>query len=220
MTSDIGAAPQSRLNPDHLDQTDRILLGVCAALWLLALGAGVAAVVALTNLGSRAPGADGDTETPWLLYTVIGVSAVVIIAAVPLLIRARRASAEVDPAPGTPAAGTPARTERPGAAFGDPVETSNLRGAAVPVIRRQPQPPASSRIGFPTAAVEQIMLRCPVIIASAVGGATALIGIATYLLATDHESASWVAYGLAGLVTVAMPVVPVLFLRRLRAVLA
>ena len=220
MTNDIGVAARTRLNSESLDQTDRILLGVCAALWLAALGAGVAAIVALTNLGSRGAEAGGDAETPWLLYTVIGVSAVVIIAAIPLLIRARRASAEAEPVAAAPSAGPAARTDRSGAAFGDPVEPSSIRGAAVPVIRRQPQPPASSRIGFPTEAVERILLRCPLVIGSAVGGATALVGIATYLVATDHDSAAWVAYALAGLVTIAMPVAPVYFLRKLRAVLA
>ena len=76
--------------PTQLDQTDRILLAVCAALWLAALGAAVAAIVALVDLASRHRPTRRDSETPWLLYTVIGVSAVVIVGAIPLLIRARR----------------------------------------------------------------------------------------------------------------------------------
>jgi hypothetical protein len=48
------------------------------------------------------------------------------------------------------------------------------------------------------------------------GIATAAIGVATYLMAVDSNTASWVFYGLAGLVTLAMPVVPWHFLRELR----
>lgn len=213
MADDTSAARGSRLNPETLDQTDRILLGVCAALWLIALGAGVAAIVALVDLSSNNVGTSGESETPWLLYTVIGVSAVVIVAAIPLLLRARRSAAE---GAGSPYAGT--RPDQ--SVFGDPVQTSNQRSAGAPAIRRQPIPPASSRLGFPTAAVEQIYLRCPVAIASAMGASTALIGLATYLAATEHEASAWAAYGVAGVIIVAMPAVPVFFLRQLRAVLA
>lgn len=217
MTSDTGV--RTGFDPSSLDKTDRILLGVCAVLWLLALGAGVAAIVALSKLGDANGGGDG--ETPWLLYAVIGVSAVVIIAAVPLLIRARReslASGDGGSAAG-PVAASPVASERPGAAFGDPV--ASVRPVGSPVIRRSPvPPPASSRVGFPTRAVERIFLRCPVSIAAAMGGATALTGIATYLAATDNDGTAWAAYGLAALVVVAMPAIPVFFLRQLRSVLA
>jgi hypothetical protein len=212
MANDPGAARGARLNPETLDQTDRILLGVCAALWLIALGAGVAAIVALVDLSSKNVGTNSESDTPWLLYTVIGVSAVVIVAAVPLLLRARRTAVE-----GGVAAPAGVRPEQ--SVFGDPVQTTNLPAGA-PAIRRQPTPPAISRVGFPTAAVEQIYLRCPVVIASAMGAGTALIGIATYLAATAHDTSAWVAYGIAGVIIVAMPVVPVFFLRQLRAVLA
>lgn len=213
MADDTSAARGSRPNTQALDQTDKILLGACAALWLTALGAGVAAIVALVDLSDKNVGTSSDVETPWLLYTVIGVSAVVIIAAVPLLLRARRTAVEGGATP--PAAAQPQQS-----AFGDPVQTTNLRPTGGPAIRRQPIAPAASRVGFPTAAVEQIYLRCPVAIASAMGAAAALIGVATYLTATENETASWVAYGVAGVIIVAMPVLPVLFLRQLRAVLA
>jgi len=213
MTHD-DAAGRSRLQPGTLDQTDRILVAACAALWLAALGAGVAAVVALVDLGSGHTATSSDSDTPWLLYTVIGVSAAVIIGAVPLLIRARRSSLG-----GQRPAARPAATARSG--FGDPVEaTTRLRTIGGPVIRRQPVPPASSRLGFPTAAVEQIWLRSSVVTACAIGAATTLIGVGTYLMATEHDTVAWVAYGLAGLVTVAMAAAPWFFLRQLRDVLA
>jgi hypothetical protein len=214
MTHD-DAAGRSRLQPGTLDQTDRILVAACAALWLAALGAGVAAVVALVDLGSGHTATSSDSNTPWLLYTVIGVSAAVIIGAVPLLIQARRSSLGGNQRP----AARPAATARSG--FGDPVEaTTRLRTIGGPVIRRQPVPPASSRLGFPTAAVDQIWLRSSVVTAGAIGAATTLIGVGTYLMATEHDTVAWVAYGLAGLVTVAMPAAPWFFLRQLRDVLA
>lgn len=217
MANDDGATTGSRLHPGTLDQTDRILVGVCAALWLAALGAGVAATVALVDLASGHTASTSDSETPWLLYAVIAVSAAVIVAAVPLLIRARRASMNgaTTPAPTAPAAGA-ARS-----GFGDPVEASTTpRTVGGPAIRRHPMPPASSRLGFPTAAVDRIWLRSSAATASAIGAATTLVGVGTYLMATGHDSAAWASYGVAGLVTVAMPAVPWFFLRQLRDVLA
>jgi hypothetical protein len=203
----------SRLHPGAMDQLDRILLGVCVVLWLAALGAGVAAVVALVGLGSGHSGGSeaSGSDTPWLLYTVIGLSAAVIVAAIPLLLRARRSNR---------GGGDVRSQSRPGrAVFGDPVETTKLRSFGGPAIRRHAIPPATSRVAFPTAAVDQVWLRCSVIIFSAIGAATAAIGMGTYLVATEHETASWFAYGLAGLITLAMPAVPWFYLRELRSIL-
>ena len=98
MAYDTEAAGGSRLrsafDPSELDRVDRILLGACAAIWLAALGTGVAAVVALVDLARGHPESSGESATPWLLYTVIGISALVIIGAVPLLLRARRMALE------------------------------------------------------------------------------------------------------------------------------
>jgi hypothetical protein len=205
---------RSQLNPSETDQVDRILIIVCAVLWLAALGAGVAAVVALVALASgRSVSAEAtQADTPWLLYTVIGLSAAVIVAAVPLLLRARRSN----PGGGdSRSPGPPARS-----VFGDPVETTKLRSFGGPAIRRNATPPASSRVAFPTAAVDQIWLRCSVIIFSAIGAATTVISVGTYLVATDRDTASWFAYGFAAVIALAMPAVPWFYLRQLRAVLA
>jgi hypothetical protein len=70
-----------------------------------------------------------------------------------------------------------------------------------------------------TAAVDQLWLRCAVVIAIAMGVATVAIGVATYLMAVDSNAAAWVFYVLAGLVTVAMPAIPWFYLRELRALL-
>ena len=62
------------LDTGELDRTDRILLGACAAVWLVALGAGVAATVALVDLGTAHARSTGKSETPWLLYVVIAMA--------------------------------------------------------------------------------------------------------------------------------------------------
>jgi hypothetical protein len=209
---DVG---RTKLNPGMLDQTDRILVGAAVALWLAALGTGVAAIVALVDLSAGHTTAAPDSDTPWLLYTVIGVSAAVIVGAVPLLIRARRSSLSG----GLRAAARPVAPVQSG--FGDPVEaTTKLRTPGGPVIRRQPVPPATSRVGFPTAAVDQVWLRCSAATAAAIGAATTLVAVGTYLMATEQDTTAWVLYGVAGLVTVAMPALPWFFLRQLRDVLA
>ncbi len=103
MPDNMDAAGRSRLrtglDTGEFDRTDRILLGACAAVWLAALGAGVAATVALVDLGTGHAQSTGESETPWLLYAVIAISAAVIIGAVPLLLRARRAALEESPPP-------------------------------------------------------------------------------------------------------------------------
>ena len=216
MTHD-DAAGRPRLHTDALDQTDRILVAVCVVLWLAALGAAVAAIVALVDLGTAHTANSPASETPWLLYTVIGVSAAVIVGAVPLLIRARRSSMTGTQRPIAPIA--PVATARSG--FGDPVDaTTRLRATGGPVVRRQSVPPVNSGLGFPTAAVDRIWLRSSAVTAGAIGAATTLISVGTYLLATEHDTVAWVAYGVAGLVTVAMPVAPWFFLRQLHDVLA
>jgi hypothetical protein len=226
MTSGIDAA--GRLRPSEgtdtggLDGLDRILLGICAVIWLAALGAAVAATVALVDLGSGHPPPSGSAETPWLLYSVIGISAAVIVGAVPLLLRARR-TAMAEPQPPVPA---PAAAAAPAPSIrGGETPTEKLRVfRSDPIIRRRPSVPAPSvpgryAPGAPVAAVDQLWLRCGVVIASAIGLATAAVGVSTYLMASDHDTAAWAVYGVAGLVTLAMPAVPWFYLRELRRML-
>ncbi|MEW5812709.1 MAG: DUF2561 family protein [Actinomycetota bacterium] len=194
--------PAARYTPDR---TDQILLGGCAAAWLAALGAGVAATVALVDLAQGHADSGGDSGTPWFLYVVIGVSAVVILAAVPLLLRARReARTDQEPAP---------RPTAPAAAQGS---TPRVAEAPTEKIRA-----VSRAVVTPTPAVspvaEQLNLRCAASIGAAMGVATLLIGTATYLMAVDNDVASWVFYGAAGVVTAAMVGLPVYFLRELRS---
>ncbi|SEH75359.1 Protein of unknown function [Mycolicibacterium rutilum] len=223
MTYDTDSAGRSRLTPaldsSELDRTDRILLGSCAGIWLVALGTAVAAAVALVDLGTGHAENTGSSGTPWLLYTVIGVSAVVIIGAVPLLLRARRealASAEPAPAPTGP---TPAgRGSAPTEAFG----TRGARGAGPAPRASYAAPRAQRTLEAPephSAAVDQLWLRCGVVIACAIGIAMVAIGVATYLMAVDSTIAAWIFYVLAALVTLAMPAVPWFYLKELRTVL-
>jgi uncharacterized membrane protein len=208
-------AGRARSNLEAPNQTDRILLGVCVALWLAALAAAVAAVVALVDLARPHSATVGSSPTPWLLYSVIGVSAVVIIGAIPLLIRARQGA--LDGGHRRPEASAPGATQN---VFGPPLGTEGRqRGFGTPAIRRPTVAPATSRVGFPTAAVERVSQRYALVTASAIGAATALIGVGTYLLASSDDGLAWVGFGLAGLVTVALPVVPWYFLRQLRDVL-
>lgn len=200
----------SATRPDTggVDNLDRILLGAGGAVWLTALGTGVAATVALADLaGASAPAADGGT--PWLLYGVIGVSAVVIAGAVPLLLRARR-NAQGEHAPLTvqradtmPGQGSAGRTAEP--------PTEKLSVAALGEV------PSRLDAGPRNARVEQLWRRCALVIAIAVGAAMVVIGVATYLMAVRNDIASWTLYGLAGVITLAMPVVPWWCLREIRA---
>lgn len=193
--------------PENLD---RILVGVCAGIWLLALGAGVAATVALVDLSNGRGSVRAElsgSDTPWVLYTVIGVSAVVIAAAIPLLIRARRDSSQ-RPLRGVTGGGT-------GSAADDVAAI-----AARPAGRRRAATGATSedrRPGLP-AVVDQVYVRCTTAIGSAVGGGVLAVGIGTYLMATGSETAAWAAYIVGGLITVGMTAVPWFYLRELHAV--
>jgi hypothetical protein len=205
---------------DEFDRTDRTLLGGCAGIWLAALGAGVAATVALVDKGSGHPSSSGDPGTPWLLYTVIGVSALVIAGAVPLLVRARRqAQSESQAPPSRPsvrsAQGPPQPPVRGLEAPTEKMRVGRLAsgpGYATPWNHSPSLPPAV------VAAVDRVWLRCAVVLTGAIGVATLTIAVATYLMAVDSNAAAWVFYVLTGLVTIAMPAVPVFYLRELRAV--
>jgi Protein of unknown function (DUF2561) len=216
-----GRSPlQTGLDTGEFDRTDRILLGACAAVWLAALGAGVAATVALVDLGTGHGQSTGESDTPWLLYAVIAISAAVIIGAVPLLLRARREALEESP---PPARATPVR-EVPG-------QQPPVRGVEAPTEKLRVPPTAAVGRGYAAReaispppsplmrAVDRLWLRCAVIIAIAMGVATVAIGVATYLMAVDSNVAAWVLYVLAGVVTLGMPAIPWFYLRELRAML-
>lgn len=183
---------------------DRILLGVCAAIWLALLGMGVAATVALVDLG-RGFHQPAETSHTGLLYIVIGVSALVILAAIPVLLRARQAGAARPSAVLGAHAAPPARRSGP----------LPQRGFDAPGRRA-----ATERAALPNQAqVDRVLLRGITVLAGALGGALTVVALATYLMAIGQDTGSWVAYGVAGAITVAMPVIPWLYLRKLGEVL-
>jgi hypothetical protein len=195
-----------------VDNVDRILLGACGAVWLTALGTGVAATVALADLAGAAAPAAAEGDTPWLLYGVIGVSAVVIAGAVPLLLRARR-NAQSEPAPLTvPRSRTAAGDRSAAGTVEPPTEKLSVASVVTAVPNRLDPAPQNAR-------VEQLWLRCALVLVIAIGAAIIAIGVATYLMAVGNDVASWVLYGVAAVITLAMPVAPWWYLRELRALL-
>lgn len=197
------------------DTVDRVLVIGCAVIWLAVIGVGVAATVALVALGTGGhPETASGSRTPWLLYAVIAVSAVIILGAIPLLLRARRA-AVAEPAAPTPLA-PPPRTGAP--AEEAPTEKLRVFGPPGDAIGRSgpaaPQPPAAR---LAPEAVDRMWLRCTASIAAAMGAATLAVATATYLMAVDANDSAWIALAVAGVITVAMPVIPWLYLRQLRA---
>ena len=230
--SEVAVTGATEDDDDRSPQTvDRILVGVCGAIWLVLLAVSVIAVIALVDLGRGHTLGGGGKHTPWVLYSVIAVSALIIVGAIPLLIRARRAAqAEpVLPAGETAAKAaaaapqTPARTPvRPTEA---PTEKLKIFGATVdPYEPYQPafaQSSASRRgdLLLPATQLDRLWLRGTATLMSTIGLALIGVSLATYLLATANETGAWVALGVAAVVTVAMPVIPVFYLRQLREAL-
>lgn len=181
---------------------DRALIIVCAVVWLLALGFSVAAGVALVDLGrGHAPDDVDGGPTPWLLYVVIGVSALVIILAIPLLVRARR-DALAEPVKQSPRVPVRSGVDR------DPPGYPG------------PTPARYSASVISAAELDRMWLRCGVGVLAATGVAMAAVAIATHLMALDIPGVAWGVYAVGGVVTVLMAAIPVFFLRQLRAALA
>lgn len=202
------AAPAAR-SPETVD---RLMVGVCGAIWLVWLAVSAIATVALVKLGRGDESSAGGSHSSWLLYTIIVISALVIVGAIPLLIRARRAAME---AAGSSA---PAGDSGPPESIVSPEQpailptsprvaeapTEKLRvfGAAVDPYRRKPPPPRQvSRISV---VLERIWLRGTTSLLGAMGVALTAVSTATYLLAVHTDTAAWVALGVAGVVTVGM----------------
>ncbi|MCF6389133.1 DUF2561 family protein [Mycobacterium sp. MBM] len=211
MLKDTEFARRTLSGPENLE---RILLAACAVIWLAALGAAVAATVSLVDMASgrgtvRAELSEASgSDTPWVLYTVIGISAAVIVVAIPLLVRARqqtghRSTRDVAPSGGSVADDIAAVAPREGRRRqAEPALEAPSRGAgALPVV------------------VDQVYARFGLAIACAVGAGTLAVGLATYLTASGSGSAAVAFYIIAGIITVAMPVLPWFFLRELKNVL-
>ncbi|OBI82446.1 DUF2561 family protein [Mycobacterium sp. 1245805.9] len=190
------------------DVIDRILMGACAAVWLVLLGVSVAAAVALVDLGRGYHKTVGGSHTSWVLYAVIIVSALIIAGAIPVLVRARRMGLI------EPAARAPARPpSRPPVRLMAPAPRTAAERARQP--RMQAAEPAAEWSG---AAVDRIWLRGTVLLAGTMGTALIAAATATYLMAVGHDGGSWVAYVLAGAITAGMPVIEWLHVRQLRRI--
>jgi len=188
------------------ETVDRLMVGVCGAIWLVLLAVSVIATVALVQLGRGNVGGT-DKQSPWLLYSIIAVSALIIAGAIPLLLRARQ-TALPDAATDVPAPDAPVRpTEAP-------TEKLRVFGTAVdPYARKLEVPTAVPRV--PATVVDRLLLRGTTSLLGAMGLALIAVATATYLLANDSDTAAWAALGTAAVITVAMPAILVAFQRRL-----
>jgi hypothetical protein len=185
--------------------SDRILLGVCAAIWLALVGMSVAALVALMDLGRGFHSAKGNPHASAVLYAIIIISALIILAAIPMLLRARRMTRDA------PVARTAGRT----------VSARTIRsGPAAGTAYAAPERVATKRPALPDADVDRFWLRGTAALMSTIGGALLAVATATYAMAIGHNAFSWTGYGIAGAITLAMPLVPWRQVRHLRGMLA
>ncbi len=204
-------APEHTAHGRSPETVDRIFVGGCGAIWLALVGISAVSILALIDLGRGHAAAGGSGNSSWLLYTVIGVSALILIAAVPLLLRARRAGA----APAAELEGEVAEAVAPVRPTEAKTEKLRVFGTSVdPYDKPLPEAPRAPSHLDP-AVLNRLWLRGTTGLLSAIG--VALIGVAagTYLLAVSSTTGAWVALGFAGVVTVAMPAVLVAFQRQL-----
>ena len=209
------------------EATDRMLLGICAGIWGVWLIVTAVAAVALVNLGRGHRTAEG---SPWLLYTVIAISAIVVIGAIPLLLKARRTAAESRDAAATATADSGAAQSRPALPVAEaPTEKLRVFGEAVDPRAVDPRAagpraadPGAGRHSRPeepapagTGDTDRLWLRVTTSLLGAMGLALTATSTATYLLASRADIGAWVALGIAALFTAAMPAMLVAFQRQL-----
>jgi hypothetical protein len=188
---------------------DRILLGACAAVWLVLLGVSVAATVALADLSRGFHKMASSPHTTWVLYAVIIVSALIIAGAVPVLVRARRMTQTDAPA-------RPASTQARG--------TGRVQLRPSPTPRTVTDRGHEARTGESTAEwsgaeVDRVWLRGTVILTTVMGAALIAVAGATYSMAVGHDGPSWIGYVIAGLITAGMPVAEWFHVRQLRSLI-
>lgn len=190
------------------ETVDRILVGACGATWLAALAAGVVATVALVRLASGHP-SGSERHSSWLLYGIIVVSALIIIGAIPLLLRARR-NAGAEAGDSEPAV---AEVRAPVPPVEAPTEKIRVFGVD-PYAERQAQVAPAAPV-VPSGVLDRLFLRGTMSLLTAMGLALTAVAVATYLLAAYNDTGAWVALGLAGVITIAMPALLVFHQRML-----
>ncbi|MCV7195824.1 DUF2561 family protein [Mycobacterium angelicum] len=208
----VGRYSAYRRGPDPVVSPaliDRILIGACAAVWLVLIGVSVAAAVALADLGrgfhKMTP------HTTWVLYAVIIVSALIIVGAIPVLLRARRMPRDepVVRSKALQGSGIGRQPLRPG--------RSAARSVTEPA-RRASVKTAAAGTEWSGEAVDRVWLRGTLALTGTIGIALIAVASATYLMAVGHDGASWVGYGLAGAITAGLPVIEWLHVRQIRRV--
>ncbi len=219
------AGPVRRSSPESVD---RMLIGLCAVIWLAFVGMLVGAIVVMTGVGEDSTGSAGSS---WGIYIVIGVSLAVIIGAVPLLLRARKTATRptrrgASKAAAKPANASGARSVPSGPppaeasteklkTFGDLVDPvshapKDYNGPGSPAYR------AAAEAASKSAAADRLWLRATVGIAGGIGLALLAVVTGTYLLAVNSETAAIVAFVFGGVITCAMGAIPWQTLKKLR----
>ena len=192
------------------EAVDRIMVGACGVAWLAALAMGVVAVVALARLASgHAGGAERHSSA--LLYSIIAVSVLVIAGAIPLLLRARRGAA-ADSATGE--VGAAMADEVRGPVRPPEAATEKIRVFGVDPYADSRLNPPRAVSGVSAAVLDRLWLRGSVALLGAMGVALVAVAAGSYLLASSIETGAWIAFGVAGAVTIAMPAVLAFFQRQ------
>ncbi len=220
------AGPLRRSSPESVD---RMLVGLCAVIWLAFVGMLVGAIVVIAGMGEDS----GSSGSSWGIYIVIGVSLAVIVGAVPLLLRARKSAAQRTARGASKTAPKPKGANSSGGATAPsgppPAEASTEKlktfgGLAdhvshVPKDYNGPGSPAyraATEAAAKRAVINRLWLRATVGIAGAIGLALLAVVTGTYLLAVQSDTAAVIAFVFAGVITCAMGAIPWVTLKKLR----
>lgn len=220
------AGPLRRSSPESVD---RMLIGLCAVIWLAFVGMLVGAIVVIAGMGEDS----GSSGSSWGIYIVIGVSLTVIVGAVPLLLRARKSAAQRTARGASKTAPKPKGANSSGGATAPsgppPAEASTEKlktfgGLAdhvshVPKDYNGPGSPAyraATEAAAKRAVINRLWLRATVGIAGAIGLALLAVVTGTYLLAVESDTAAVIAFVFAGVITCAMGAIPWVTLKKLR----
>ena len=152
-----------------------------------------------------------ERHSSWLLYSIIAVSALIIIGAIPLLLRARR-SAGVE----TGDSESAAEVRAPVPAVEAPTEKIRVFGVD-PYAERVPEVARTAPV-VPSGVLDRLWLRGTTSLLTAMGLALTAVAVATYLLAVAKDTGAWAGLGVAGVITIAMPAVLVFHQRMLSEV--
>ena len=203
------------------EETDRIFVSACAGIWGVWLIISAVTAVALVNLGRGHRSTEG---SPWLLYAVIAISAIVVIGAIPLLLKARRVAAQSRGSgsnePVSVTAAENVAPARPALQVTEaPTEKMRVFGASIDPRAIDPRAGRHSRpdetATDDAGVTDRLWLRGTTSLLGAMGLALIAVSTATYLLASGTGVGAWIALGLAGLFTAAMPAMLIAFQRQL-----